>query len=167
VQHIDVLPVLLCFPKFVSEEAAAQITNFGSGAREQAMSNRFKALLGAGVLLFGPVLVLAQTPAPSTQMAPAQKDAPIVSSERTINLTEENRYTIREVVLKDPNVAKEKGPPAAIGDSLPSGVSTQPFPAEVAQKIPALRSHRFFVTDQEVVIVDPKSNKVADIVKSQ
>jgi Protein of unknown function (DUF1236) len=129
------------------------------------MSDRFKALVGAAVLLCGPVLVLAPTPAPL--MAQAQKDAPIVSSERTINLTEENRYVIREVVLKDPNVPKEQGATAAIGDSLPPGVATQPFPADVARKIPALRSHRFFVTDQEVVIIDPKSNKVADIVKSQ
>ncbi len=131
------------------------------------MSNRFKALIGGVVLLCGPVLVLAQTPAPSTTVAQAQKDAPLVSSERTINLTEENRYIIREIVLKDPSVPKEPGPRAAIGDALPAGTATQPFPADVAQKIPALRSHRFFVTDDEVVIVDPKSNKVADIVKSQ
>ena len=91
----------------------------------------------------------------------------LVSSERTINLTEENRYIIREIVLKDPNVPKEQGARAAIGDPLPPGVATQPFPADVAQKIPALRSHRFFITGQEVVIVDPKSNKIADIVKSQ
>ena len=131
------------------------------------MSNRFKALVGAAVLLCGPVLVLAQTPAPSVQMAQEQKDEPLVSSERTINLTEENRYIIREIVLKDPKVPKEQGARAAIGDPLPAGVATQPFPADVAQKIPALRSHRFFVTDREVVIVDPKSNKIADIVKSQ
>jgi len=131
------------------------------------MSNRFKALVGAAVLLCGPVLVLAQTPVPSVLMAQEQKDGPLVSSERTINLTEENRYIIREIVLKDPKVPKEQGARAAIGDPLPAGVATQPFPADVAQKIPALRSHRFFVTDQEVVIVDPKSNKIADIVKSQ
>jgi hypothetical protein len=131
------------------------------------MSNRFKALVGAAVLLCGPVLVLAQTPAPSVLIAQAEKDAPLVSSERTINLTEENRYIIREIVLKDPNAPKEQGARAAIGDPLPPGVATQPFPADVAQKIPALRSHRFFITGQEVVIVDPKSNKIADIVKSQ
>jgi hypothetical protein len=134
---------------------------------ERVMSNRFKALLGAAVVLCGPVLVLAQTPVPGSRYAQAQKDAPLVSSERTINLTEENRYIIREIVLKDPNVPKEQGTRAAIGDAPPPGVATQPFPADVAQKIPALRSHRFFVTDREVVIVDPKSNKIADIVKSQ
>ena len=97
----------------------------------------------------------------------AEKDEPIVSSERTINLTEENRYIIREIVLKDPNVPKAQGTRAAIGDLLPPGVATQSFPTDVSQKMPALRSYRFFVTDEEVVIVDPKSNKVADIVKSQ
>jgi hypothetical protein len=134
------------------------------------MSNRFKALLGAAVLLCGPVLVLAQTtpPIPPSGATLAQaQDVPLVSSERTINLTEENRYIIREIVLKDPNRPKEQGTRAAIGDALPPGVATQPFPADVAQKIPALRSHRFFITDQQVVIVDPKSNKVADIVKAQ
>jgi hypothetical protein len=131
------------------------------------MSNRFKALLGAAVLLCGPVLVLAQTAAPSARLAQAEKDAPLVSSERTINLTEENRYIIREIVLKDPSVPKEKGTRAAIGDALPPGVATQPFPADVSRKVPAVRSLRFFATDDEVVIVDPKSNKVADIVKSQ
>ena len=68
----------------------------------------------------------------------------------------------KNVVLKDPKVPKEQGARAAIGDPLPPGVATQPFPADVAQKIPALRSHRFFVTDQEVVIVDPKENKIVD-----
>ena len=129
------------------------------------MSNRFKALVGAAVLLFGPVLVLAQTPAPSVQMAQEQKDEPLVSSERTINLTEENRYIIRELVLKDPKVPKQTGTKAVIGDPAPAGIATQPFPDEVIGKVPALRSQRFFVADGAVVVVDPKTNKVADIVK--
>ena len=89
----------------------------------------------------------------------------MLSSARTINLTEENRYIIREIVLKDPNVHKQSGATAVIGDPSPKGVAIQPFPAEVSQKIPALRSLAFFVTDGSVVIVDPKDNRVADIVK--
>ena len=139
------------------------------------MNNSGKALLLAASIVCGPVLVTTTDASLPTArplhlaqiQAQSQKDEPVVSSERTINLTEENRYIIREIVLKDPKVPKEQGARAAIGDPLPPGVATQPFPADVALKIPALRSHRFFVTDQEVVIVDPKSNKVADIVKSQ
>jgi hypothetical protein len=134
------------------------------------MSYRFRVLLVAAAVLCGPVLVLAQTPsAPplGATLAQSEKEPPLVSSERSINLTEENRYIIREIVLKDPNVPKEPGTHAAIGDPLPPGVATQPFPADVAQKIPALRSHRFYISDRQVVIVDPKTNKIADIVKSQ
>jgi hypothetical protein len=131
------------------------------------MSNQFKAVLGAGVLLCGPVSVLAQTPTPSVRLVQTEKDAPLVWSERTVNLTEENRYIIREVILKDPSVPKEEESRVAIGDALPPGVATKPFPADVLRKVPAVRSLRFFATDDEVVIVDPKTNKIADIVKSQ
>ena len=40
--------------------------------------------------------------APST--APAEQ--PAISSRRTVNLTEEDRHTIREIVLKDTQVSK-------------------------------------------------------------
>jgi len=35
----------------------------------------------------------------------------------------------------------------------------------VAQKVPQVKSHRFFLTAQQIVIVDPKDNKVADVIK--
>jgi hypothetical protein len=90
--------------------------------------NRFKALLGAGVLLCGPVLVLAQTPAPSVSLVQTEKDAPLVSSERTVNLTEKNRYITREIILKDPGVPKEEEEHRVeIGDALPPDIATKPF----------------------------------------
>jgi hypothetical protein len=135
------------------------------------MNNACKALLFAALILCGPVLTTRTDASLPTArpihvaQAQTQKDEPLVSSARTINLTEENRYLIREIVLKDPKVKKDSGPPAAIGDPAPPGVATEPFPAELSEKVPALRSHRFFVADGAVVVVDPKTNKVADIVK--
>jgi len=41
----------------------------------------------------------------------------------------------------------------------------QPMPADIAQKVPQVKSHTFFVTDEQIVIVDPKDNKVADVIK--
>jgi hypothetical protein len=140
------------------------------GEAERAMNKRCEVLLWAAVLLCGPVFATAHpgmVPAGSQSVAqaPTPKDEPVLSSKRTINLTEENRYIIREIVLKDPNVHKQSGAKATIGDPLPQGIAVQPFPAEVSQKIPSLRSLSFFVTDESVVIVDPKDNRVADIVK--
>jgi hypothetical protein len=91
--------------------------------------------------------------------------APITSS-RTINLTEENRHVIREIVFKDMAVKKTPGGTSvSIGDPVPPGVVLQTFPALVFEKVPSLRSHSFFVQGDEVVVVDPKDNKVADVVK--
>jgi hypothetical protein len=139
---------------------------------ELAMNNSGKALLLAASIVCGPVLVTttdASLPARPLHIAQieaqTQKDEPVVSSERTINLTEENRYIIREIVLKDPNVPRQIGAKAVIGDPAPAGIATQAFPDEVTGKVPALRSQRFFVADGAVVVVDPKTNKVADIVK--
>ncbi len=136
------------------------------------MNKRCETVLWAALLLCGPAFATAHTgaslpPAGGRHIAqaPAPKDEPVLSSARSINLTEENRYIIREIVLKDPNVRKQSGANAVIGDPSPKGVAIQPFPAEVSQKIPALRSLAFFVTDGSVVIVDPKDNRVADIVK--
>lgn len=99
--------------------------------------------------------------------------APAALPQRTINLTEEDRHTIREIVLKDPNVKKETGElKIAIGDKAPANVTTYEFPAFATGKIQALKSHRYFVSNtDDVVIVDSSdgvnSGKIADIVKSK
>jgi len=108
---------------------------------------------------------LASTPDAVLAQISGQKDSPLPSSSRTINLTEENRHVIREIILKDPNVHKQDAPRAVIGNASPAGVTVQSFPAEVTQKIPSLRSLAYFVTGDSVVIVDPNDHRVADIVE--
>jgi hypothetical protein len=39
------------------------------------------------------------------------------------------------------------------------------MPSDVGQKVPQVKAHRFFLTAQQIVIVDPKDNKVADVIK--
>jgi Protein of unknown function (DUF1236) len=53
----------------------------------------------------------------------------------------------------------------AVGDPIPATVKLQPMPADIAQKVPQVKSHTFFITDEQIVIVDPKDNKVADVIK--
>ena len=49
----------------------------------------------------------------------------------------------------------------------PQGVSPQPMPSAVAQKVPQVKAHRYFLTEEQVVIVDPKDNKVVEVIKLQ
>lgn len=103
----------------------------------------------------------AQTP-PAT---PPQQQLPPTTPK--LNLTLEQRYTIKEII-KD---MKADGTPAnvqaAVGEPIPQGVSPQPMPSAVAQKVPQVKAHRYFLTEEQVVIVDPKDNKVVEVIKLQ
>jgi hypothetical protein len=133
----------------------------------------------ASLILLGIVAVFSVTgtsafvPAKSVlaqgRPAPAQGESAPVSSQRTINLTEENRHAIREIVLKDMAVRKTPANvKAEIGDPAPVDVVSFEFPPQLTERIPALQSHRYFVmSDDEIVVVDSKAGKVADIVKAE
>jgi len=83
-----------------------------------------------------------------------------------VNLNEEDRHTIREIVLKDKKVQKApESTKVAIGEPVPRGVHLQPVPEDVTRKVPQLKNNTYFVMGEEVVIVEPKDNTVAEIVK--
>jgi hypothetical protein len=93
-------------------------------------------------------------------------NGPPVTTKRTVNLNEEDRHTIREIVLKDRKVQKApESTKVAIGETVPQGVNLQPMPDDVTRKVPQLKNNTFFVKGDEVVIVEPKDNTVAEIVK--
>ena len=99
---------------------------------------------------------IAQAPAP---------DSAVPS--RSIKITAEQGYIIKENVVKAPATSGQ-GDSAAkveIGGKAPSGSSLQEFPQIVVEKVPAVKSHKFFVSNGQVVVVDPKDNTIADIIK--
>jgi hypothetical protein len=115
------------------------------------------ALMAASgvALLASAATVRAQTPA-----APAQ--APAVPVQPKINLTLEQRHVIKELI-KDLNIpSAPKSTNIAVGATVPATVSLNPMPQLVAEKIPQIKTHLFFVEDGKVVIVDPKENKIVD-----
>ena len=128
------------------------------------------AMLAVALLVCGPIVI--ETSGAATlfaalhdKIAQAQTE-PVLPTSRTVNLTEENRHVIREIILKDMNVKKApENLDVSIGGPVPASVSPQPFPGDVTQKIPALKSNTFFVAGDHIVVVEPKDNTVADIVK--
>ena len=115
--------------------------------------------------LLGSAAPMAQRGPIDARLAQAPGDPP-VSSSRTVKLTEEDRHTLREIILRDMKV--EKAPDnikVSIGEAVPPGVHQQPIPADVSRKVPQIKTNTFFVKGDEIVIVEPKDNTVADIVK--
>ena len=123
------------------------------------------ALVLIGALLGAPdtgSAALIRTPTRIVQSQPPAGEPLIVK--RSINLTEEDRHTIREIVLKDSKVDPDKGSEkVVIGDKPPGSVVTYEFPQLATSKITALKAHRYFIKDDAVVIVDG-GGRVADIV---
>ena len=109
----------------------------------------------------GLMLSLVDAAAPA-QVAP-QQPGDVLAPAAKLNLTLEQRHTIRELV-KDMK-ADAADVKAEVGDQVPQGITPRPMPSEVAQKVPQVKSHRFILTAEQIVIVDPKDNKVADVIK--
>jgi hypothetical protein len=122
-----------------------------------------RLLLVAAAFSFGIVLP------PSEHALLAQDtDKPAIAPQpRTINLTQEQRFIIRENV-KDLGVSKAgKDAPEAIGDPVPQDIELHSLPPEVATKVPQARSHSFFIKDGDnaIVLVSPNDRRVADVIR--
>jgi hypothetical protein len=103
-------------------------------------------------------------PAAHAQIAPQQGPSPdVLTPAPKLNLTLEQLHTIRELI-KDMK-ADATDVQAAVGEPIPQGINPRPIPSEVGQKVPQVKTHRFFLTAQQIVIVDPKDNKVAEVIK--
>ena len=90
---------------------------------------------------------------------------PVADTTPTVKLTAEQHHVIKEIVLKDMNVAKATGnTPDAVGATVPDGIQLHAFPPEIANRIPQVRSHSFFVKGDHVYIVSPKDKTIADVI---
>ena len=110
---------------------------------------------------------LSAKPVESAAEQPSQPPAlqePAHVSPR-LNLSLEQRHTIKEIVKDLKLRASSAETQPKIGDPAPSNIDLQPMPAEVGQKVPQIKSHMFFLTADQFVIVDPKDKKVADVIK--
>lgn len=85
---------------------------------------------------------------------------------RTVSLTAEQEFIIREIVLKELNVAKAKpDAPETIGDAVPEIIRLHPIPPDLAAKAPQAKSHEFFVIDDKIILVGPSDRRIADVIQ--
>ena len=95
-------------------------------------------------------------------------DKPAIAPQpRTINLTQEQRFIIKENV-KDLDLPKaSKDAPETIGDPVPQNIELHALPSEVARRVPQARSHSFFIKDgnNAIVLVSPNDRRVADVIR--
>lgn len=122
------------------------------------MRQAFSASVLALAIVFAPAIM----PIPES-IAQAPPPAEVRTSK--INLTVEQRHVIKEIV-KDLAVAKlPEGAPVTTGSAAPEGAVLRSFPPEITDKVPQIKSHKFFVKGSQVVIVSADGNDVVEIIE--
>ena len=112
---------------------------------------------------FGILVAAALACAGAAQAQPANPEVPATA--RTVNLSLEQRHVIRELVreLKVGRALDDKA--VAAGDQVSGKVELHPMPALIAQKVPQIKAHRFYVTEHQIVIVDPQDTRVVEVIE--
>lgn len=82
----------------------------------------------------------------------------------TVRLTLEQAHTIKEVI-KDAGVERLPAADYKVGDTAPASIVLQSFPALVAEKVPNTAAHKYFLSGNKIVIVDPRDNRIAEILE--
>ena len=83
----------------------------------------------------------------------------------SIGISDERRVEIREVLMSRELCRYEQRLDFTIGIPLPKTVEICEFPEQLVSDIPEIRSYRYVVRDDRVLIVDPDGYRVVDIIE--
>jgi hypothetical protein len=92
---------------------------------------------------------------------PTQQDA--VATTR-LNLTLEQRHVIKELI-KELKIEPSAAAARSVGDVIAADAAVRPVPADLGEKVPQIKAHRFVYGAERILIVDPKDNRVAEIIE--
>jgi hypothetical protein len=99
-------------------------------------------------------------------LAQEQEKPAIAPLPRTINLTQEQRYIIKENVKDLPLPKAPSDAPETIGDTVSEDIKLYSLPPLAVKKVAQARSHLFFVKEgnDAIVLVSPNDRRVADVI---
>ena len=80
---------------------------------------------------------------------------------QTVVISPEQRTTIREYVVKEKIRPHHLQSRVTVGTTLPADVELAPVPETWG---PSFRSYRYIYTGDDVVLVDPSSRRVVDVI---
>ena len=102
----------------------------------------------------------------ATGFVAAQTDG-TTSSSGSLELTPRQRAEIYQTVAKEKD--KVRTPPpvnlrVSVGAQLPPSIELYTLPDDVGAAVPATKIYRYTIVQNEVVIVDPTTMKVIDVI---
>ena len=111
------------------------------------------------------ILVLASATAASAQTTIIERDSPAVVTRERIVLTPAQRTTIYRTITRERVHAAAPSFAVRLGARVPQTVELQEIPSAVVGEVPSVRSYRYMVVNNEVVLVDPATSEVVEIIR--
>ena len=122
---------------------------------------------GKALYFGGSFVAILSCFAPKPVVLAQDQDKPAIAPlPRTINLTQEQRFIIKENV-KDLSLPKApSSAPETIGDIVPEDVKLYSLPPLAAKKVAQAKSHLFFIKEgnNAIVLVSPNDRRVAAVI---
>ncbi|MGX7744438.1 DUF1236 domain-containing protein [Rhodopseudomonas parapalustris] len=67
--------------------------------------------------------------------------------------------------------AQRQTPPASfvgnVGEAVPKGLDTRALPSQAASEVPVIRNYHYAMLSDRIVLVNPRTNKVAGVIRQQ
>jgi len=111
------------------------------------------------------IVLLASAATATAQTTVIERESPAVVTRDRIELTPAQRTTIYRTVTRERLQAAEPAFAVRLGARVPEAVELQDIPSAVVADVPTVRRYRYMVVNNEVVLVDPATSQVVEIIR--
>jgi len=112
----------------------------------------------AAVLLAGASAASAQTTVITRE--PVESRTVVTTTSEPLRLTPVQRRTVYRTIVHEPATPARPTVEYRVGTRVPESVELYPVPQEVAVEVPAIRSYKYMVVNDRVVLIDPATSEV-------
>ena len=110
-------------------------------------------------------LIAVPATAAVAQTVIIEREAPAIITREHVELSPTQRTTIYRTITRERVHSAPQSVDVRIGARLPRSVTLREIPAAAIEDVPIVRSYRYMVVNNEVVLVDPATSEVIEIIR--
>jgi hypothetical protein len=110
------------------------------------------------------ILVLTSTVTASAQTTVIERESPSIITRERVDLTPAQRTIIYRSVSRERVRAPSADVQVRLGARVPRSVQLYEMPTTIVEEVPPLRRYRYMVVNDEVVLVDPATSEVVEVI---
>jgi uncharacterized protein DUF1236 len=110
------------------------------------------------------MVVLAGTVTANAQTTVIERESPSIITRERVDLTPAQRTIIYRSVSRERVRTPSADVQVRLGARVPRSVELYEMPTTIVEEVPTLRRYRYMVVNDEVVLVDPATSEVVEVI---